>query len=29
MLGKAKFFIEIQIRDNGCGISEENLKHIF
>lgn len=29
MLGKAKSFIEIQIRDNGCGISEENLKHIF
>lgn len=28
-LGKAADYIEVQIKDNGCGISMDNLKHIF
>lgn len=27
--GKGEQYVEIKIRDNGCGISPENLKHIF
>jgi PAS domain S-box-containing protein len=28
-LGKSREYIEIKIQDNGCGISAENLQHIF
>jgi PAS domain S-box-containing protein len=28
-LGKSREYIEIKIQDNGCGISTENIQHIF